>query len=145
MSEYELIRKSQIEDEFEGFDDDMVFELTDGSFWIQDQYMYWYYYAHRPQVNILRGGGRLYLQVNGQEPIVAIRQITDVVKSQINGEYNGWEGETIYELTNGQVWQQSSYSYEYSYSFMPEVIIYNTGSNYKMRVESALVDVHRIK
>lgn len=145
MSEYELIRKGQIENEFEGFDDEMIFELTDGSFWIQNEYKYWYYYAYRPQINILRGGRNLYLQVNGQDQVVAIRQITDVVKSKINGDYNGWDGETIYELTNGQVWQQSSYSYEYSYSYMPEVIIYNTGSSYKMQVEGALVDIRRIK
>jgi len=57
MTEYEIVRKGQIEDEFEGFDDEMIFELTDGSFWIQDEYKYWYHYAYRPRVNILRKGG----------------------------------------------------------------------------------------
>ncbi len=145
MSEYELIRQGQIDDAFEGFDDEMVFELADGSFWIQDEYKYWYHYAYRPRVNILRKGGRLYLQVDGQNQVVAIHQITDVIKSQVNGEFKGWEGETTYKLTNGQVWQQSTYSYEYTYSYMPEVTVYSAGGGYKMRVEGTLADVRRIK
>jgi len=123
MAEYEIVRKGQIEDDFEGFDDEMIFELTDGSFWIQDEYKYWYHYAYRPRVIILRKGGRFYLQVDGQNQVVAVQQISDVIKSQINGEFKGWEGETTYQLTNGQVWQQCTYNYEYTYSYMPEVTI----------------------
>lgn len=145
MSEYELVRRSQIEDDFEGFDDDMLFEMTDGTYWIQDEYKYWYHYSYRPRVNILRKRGQLYLQVDGQNEVVAIRQITDVIESQINGEFNGWEGNTAYELTNAQIWQQSTYQYAYSYSYMPEVLIYSAGGGYKMRVAGTLADVRRIR
>lgn len=54
--------------------------------------------------------------------------------SQIEGEFNGWEGETIARLVNGQVWQQSEYLYHYHYAFMPRVTITNEGGC-KMLVE----------
>lgn len=35
----------------------------------------------------------------------------DVIESRIEGEFEGWDGDTIFELENGQIWQQSSYAY----------------------------------
>jgi hypothetical protein len=32
-----------------------------------------------------------------------------VVESQIDGDFNGWEGETVVKLVNGQIWQQTEY------------------------------------
>jgi len=58
----------------------------------------------------------------------------DVIESQIDGDFEGWEGETIVKLMNGQIWQQTEYYYHYHYAFMPEVIIYDSGSGYKMKV-----------
>jgi hypothetical protein len=60
---------------------------------------------------------------------------SDVIESRISGEFTGWEGETIFKLMNGQVWQQSSYAYTYHYAYMPEVTIYRVGSQYKLKVE----------
>ncbi|MDG6099046.1 hypothetical protein EXU34_16465 [Alteromonas sp. ZYF713] len=145
MSNYELVKTVQIDGDFEGFDDEVLFKLMDGTFWIQDQYLYWYHYAYSPRVNILGANGRFYLQVEGQNQIVPVRQISDVIESQINGEFKGWEGETTYELTNGQVWQQCIYNYEYTYSYMPEALIYSAGGGYKMKVEGTSADVRRIK
>lgn len=145
MSNYEIVKTTQIDGDFEGFDDEVLFKLMDGSYWIQDQYKYWYHYAYCPKVNILRASGRLYLQVVGQQEAVPIRPISDVVESQIDGEFNGWDGETVYALTNGQVWQQSTYQYDYTYSYRPDVFIYNAGGGHKMQVEGTTADVRRIK
>lgn len=60
--------------------------------------------------------------------------IPNVIESQIDGDFEGWEGETIVKLTNGQIWQQNEYHYEYHYAFMPEVLIYRSGGGYKMKV-----------
>lgn len=59
----------------------------------------------------------------------------DVIESKINGEFKGWEGETVFKLMNGQIWQQASYNYTYHYAYMPSVIIYRSGSVYQRRVE----------
>lgn len=145
MSNYELIKTIKIDGDFEGFDDEVLFKLMDGTFWIQDEYKYWYHYSYCPTVNILKAHGRFYVQVDGQSEVVAIRQISDVIESQINGEFNGWEGETEYQLTNGEVWKQCTYNYEYTYAYMPDVLIYSAGGGYKMQVEGTTADVQRIK
>jgi hypothetical protein len=71
----------------------------------------------------------------------------NAIETQIDGDFEGWEGETIVKLTNGQIWQQSSYYYEYYYAYRPEVLIYRSGSVYKMKVEGTdeAVEVKRLK
>lgn len=70
-----------------------------------------------------------------QKPRYIAAAPTGVVESQIDGEFQGWEGETIFKLMNGQIWQQSQYSYTYHYAYMPSVIIYSSGGGYKMKVD----------
>jgi hypothetical protein len=71
----------------------------------------------------------------------------DVIESEIDGEFEGWSGETIFKLTNGQIWQQTEYDYEYEYAYTPEVTIYKTSGCYKLKVEdmSDTICVKRIK
>ena len=61
-----------------------------------------------------------------------------MIESQIAGEFKGWTGDTIFKLSNGQIWQQIEYDYEYEYDYMPDVTIYwsNQSSCYKMQVKS---------
>jgi hypothetical protein len=70
-----------------------------------------------------------------------------VVESQIDGDFNGWEGETIVKLMNGQIWQQTEYHYEYHYAYMPNVLVYPSGEGYKMKVDGTdeAVGVQRLK
>jgi outer membrane murein-binding lipoprotein Lpp len=58
-----------------------------------------------------------------------------VIETNIDGEFEGWEGETIFKMMNGSIWQQSSYAYTYHYAYMPDVIIYRKGGSYYMKVE----------
>ena len=57
------------------------------------------------------------------------------LESQIEGDFEGFDGETIIKLTNGQIWQQSEYHYHYHYSFMPRVLIFRADSGYKIKVD----------
>lgn len=72
---------------------------------------------------------------------------SDSIESQIDGSFKGWDGETVFKLTNGQVWQQSSYSYTYHYSYRPTVLIYPTDGGCKMKVDgvSDSIPVKRLK
>ena len=69
------------------------------------------------------------------------------IESSIDGDFEGWSGETIFKLANGQIWQQASYDYTYSYSYAPEVTIYETSGGCRMSVkdETDTVLVKRIK
>ena len=70
-----------------------------------------------------------------------------VIETQIDGEFNGWEGETIVKLMNGQIWQQTEYHYHYHYAYMPKVVVYRSGGGYKMKVEGVekAVGVERLR
>lgn len=58
-----------------------------------------------------------------------------VIESFIDGEFEGFKGETIIKLTNGQIWQQTEYYYHYHYGYRLPVLIYRSASSYKMKVE----------
>ena len=72
---------------------------------------------------------------------------SDVIESKVNGTFNGWDGETVVKLMNGQIWKQSAYHYEYHYAYMPKVLIYKSDTRYKMLVDGTdeAVSVERIK
>jgi hypothetical protein len=57
------------------------------------------------------------------------------IESQIDGDFEGWQGETVVKLMNGQIWKQTDYYYHYHYAFMPRVLVYKSGAGYKMIVD----------
>lgn len=69
------------------------------------------------------------------------------IESTISGEIEGWEGETVFKLDNGQIWQQAEYDYTYFYAYRPDVTIYQTSAGCRMKVEDETdtVLVKRIK
>ena len=71
----------------------------------------------------------------------------DYIESRIDGEFEGWDGDTIIKLMNGQIWQQTEYYYYYTYSYMPKVIIFKSDYGYKMLVDGVdkAIGVERLK
>ena len=69
------------------------------------------------------------------------------IESKVDGEFEGWEGETIVRLVNGQIWEQVEYYYHYHYAYMPDVLIYPSNGTFKMKVEGVdrAVGVRQIK
>jgi hypothetical protein len=118
--------KKQIEGSWNGWSGDTVVELTNGNFLQQAEYLYEYRYAYRPMAEMVDGT----LAVDGMSRAVKVRQI-DAVRGTVNGEWKGWDGKTIVELTDGSRWQQAEYRYEYRYAYRPDVIIFDD----KMQVE----------
>lgn len=58
----------------------------------------------------------------------------------VNEDWEGWDGETIVELTDGTFWRQTEYHYEYRYAYRPSVHIKNSqmmveGMSRAVRVE----------
>lgn len=45
------------------------------------------------------------------------------MRSQIDGEWSGWSGDTVVKLVDGSVWRQEEYHYEYRYAYRPGVQI----------------------
>ncbi|MDQ6879372.1 MAG: hypothetical protein M3082_17095 [Candidatus Dormibacteraeota bacterium] len=70
-----------------------------------------------------------------------------VVESRIDGEFTGWDGETLFKLQNGQIWQQTSYAYIYHYAYSPTVIIYQSSGGWRLRVDgvAGTITVQRLR
>ena len=121
-----------------------IFKLADGSLW-EVKYEYEYLYEYLPDVIICPSKGKLAIkgkslnveQVGGTRvtPPSGKSQSVDVIESQIEGGFSGWEGETIFKLTNGQIWQQSRYAYTYRYKYRPKVLIFRTNGGFELQVE----------
>lgn len=60
-----------------------------------------------------------------------------VQKGTINGSFEGWDGDTLVELTDGSVFKQSEYHYEYMYSYRPDVTIILKPFSYEILVEDS--------
>ncbi len=73
--------------------------------------------------------------------------IPDIFESRIAGVFEGWSGDTVFRLRNGQVWQQSSDSVARHHAEMPGVLIYRSGIGYKMKVDGVdqTISVKRLK
>lgn len=136
------VYEGTIDEEFNGFNEDAVFKLSDGSFWHQVQYYYWYHYEYRPKAIISNNNGRYYLTVAGQS--IEVEQLYDVIEGQIDGEFRGWDKNKRYRLTNGQEWEQIEYKYEYSYAYRPTVQIFNINGCYVMYVNGSSARVKRL-
>jgi len=54
--------------------------------------------------------------------------------SCITDEFEGWNGDTIYELDDGSKWELTSYTYSYSYSYRPKAIIWRDNGRYYLEV-----------
>lgn len=121
-----------------------IFKLDDGSIW-EVKYEYEYMYEYYPTVVVCPARGKMVVgrktlnvqPVSGgarsrETPKTASQE---VIESRIDGEFSGWEGDTIFKLQNGQIWQQASYAYKYSYKYSPKVLIVRTGAGHEMIVD----------
>jgi hypothetical protein len=68
-----------------------------------------------------------------------------VIESRIDGDFDGWVGDTVFRLQNGQVWQQTSVSAKYLFTHAPRVVI--SRAPYRMKVEGLAgeISVRRLK
>ena len=137
-----LVFEGCIDSDFEGFNDNMIFKMSNGTYWIQARYEYWYHYAYRPKATISYENGRYKLTVFNRS--IEVHQLSDVIESRIDGTFEGWNGHSKYRLANGQEWEQTTYKYEYKYSYSPQVVVVNHGGRYIMSVAGTCAEVRRI-
>ena len=138
----QIIYKGKIDGEFNGFDDNRLFEMANGTFWIQSDYHYWYHYAYRPDVLITEDGGRYSLSVAGQS--ITVSKIDNVIKSRIDHEIAERNAQPTYKLINGQTWQQTTNVCLNINGNRPEVTIYPVNGSFTMFVLGKEVKVQRM-
>ena len=57
------------------------------------------------------------------------------IEARMRGEFAGWNGDTVFELDNGQVWKQLDYADSRSFKVSPRVLIYRSGASCKLKVD----------
>lgn len=103
--------------------------------------------TRNPNVKIYQSGSRYKLVIDDFDEPVICTKTRNVIDTQINGEFKGWDGETEFKLMNGQVWKQSSYDYTYHYEYSPQVFIYQYKGAWILKVEDLeeTIEVYKIK
>ena len=87
------------------------------------------------------------LPAKGPEEVTIVSGPSDVIESWISGSFEGWDGDTVVQLANGQTWRQTGYHYEYTYEYLPDVVVYQSAYGvWKMWVEGCddWVSVERV-
>jgi len=140
-----IVSEGYIVSDFEGWDGETLFEMSDGKFWIQAAYSYVYHYAYYPEAMVIQQGSNYYLKVEGIREILPVLPIDKVMKSRIDGNFKGFEGDTVYRLMNGTVWQQTDGKYKYKYAYAPPVVVYKVGNRWKMSVKGITVSVAQLR
>jgi hypothetical protein len=71
----------------------------------------------------------------------------DYDKETINGSTDGYKQGAIFELTNGQIWEQTSSDDDYTHQFMPEVLLDTSGNKGRLKINDMndWVEVKRIR
>ena len=110
---------------------DEIFRLTDGSIW-QVKYEYEYLYAYYPPVIICPTRGTLLVDDKSLDVVA----LTESFESFIVSKFDGLEYGNLYQLANGQVWEQVE-SWIWIWVWVnPGVLIWNDGGVYRMKVEN---------
>lgn len=140
-----------------------IFKTSSGNIYEVMDYVYLYEYLYFPNVLVLKKGDIYKLIIEGVKEQLICQKVNvsksdgnnstngtgtdDVVESRIDGAFEGFDGDKIFKLTNGQIWQQTQYYYYYTYKYGPEVLIYKSKSGFVMKVEGVdrTVLVERLK
>ena len=68
-----------------------------------------------------------------------------ITKSIIINGFEGWSGESVFELQNGEVWEQDGYKYQYFYAYRPMVMIEHNGPRVLMTVNVNSCSVKKLR
>jgi hypothetical protein len=129
-----------------------IVKLADGSLW-EVQYEYLYLYAYYPEAVVCPSQGKLIVDAHAISVVQisaggrASTRSNAIIEARIDGEFSGWDGETIFKLDNGQIWQQTSYAYTYHYAYRPKIMLIHVNGHYEMQVEgvSSRIAVTRLQ
>lgn len=68
---------------------------------------------------------------------------TQIIETNIVGDFGGWGGKTIVKLADGSIWQQCSSDVSFNGSgYNPKImLISHDSTNYEMQVEGDIITV----
>ncbi len=90
----------------------------------------------QPDVVVYSDGENYIMKIRGIDSLLRCVKVREVIESNIDGDFKGWDGTTTFKLTNLQEWQQNHITPNVSIRlYRPAVFIYLTPKGYKMKIE----------
>lgn len=111
----------------------MIFQTRTNNYYRIDERTRQRVRVRNPDVTVLKSGKSYKLVIEDFDEPVICEKLDLITNSSIDGDFEGWEGETTVILSNGEVWKQYEYKYEYSHSYNPEVWVLSDGYSYFMK------------
>ena len=70
-----------------------------------------------------------------------------LLSSRIAGNFEGFDGDRVFQFDNGQVWQQAEYKYRYRYRYRPRTKIWQKSGAHYIDVDGMdqMVRVRRLR
>ena len=65
-----------------------------------------------------------------------------MMETRMAGDFTGWDGGTVFEFANGQVWRQTSFGTLHLYLRSPKVTLVATGGGWRLQVEGVPQSVY---
>lgn len=124
----------------------MLLKTATGNYYEVAEFTFQFSRTFNPKVVVLQQGETFRLTVDGLSTPLVCRQLTSVVESEIL-EFDGLEFGKIFNLSNGESWQQTDASISVGVGLRRQVTIYAKGAAWKMKVEGTgrSVSVRRLR
>jgi len=147
--------ESRLEAEYEGPGDHTIYELLSGELWQQAEHSTFssFLYSGHPTVAVFYFENEWTMVIGTVDKTMEVKRICsglgcNIFNSRIDGDFDGWTGETTFKLSNGQTWRQASYGHASYHAQRPEVTVYETDNNqYMMYVHgmSNAIEVSQVR
>lgn len=87
------------------------------------------------KVLVYKDGRKLKMKLDGIDQLLSCNRIDDIIESNIDGDFKGYDGNASFKLQNGDRWAQDAPTGTvYANLFRPAVFIYRTPEGYKMKI-----------
>jgi hypothetical protein len=99
-----------------------------------------------PEILVYQEGKKYKMKIQGIEKLIAVNKLQEVIESNIDGNFKGYDGNTSFRLVNQDVWKQDYPTGTiFTNLFRPTVTIYLSSEGYKMIIEGVAEDPILVK
>ena len=121
MKKKKMIFRGRLLGDLKGFEDNTVFTLEDGSWWLQVDGFSRQAEAAAPEAEIWQDSTGYFLRILDSQ--VRVRPLANAFRDRIDGDFTGWEDGRQYKLACGRMFRQACFGFEYAYAESPEAVV----------------------
>lgn len=100
----------------------------------------------QPQLMVYQDGKKFKIKIEGIEKLLTCNKVQEVIESNIDGDFKGWDGTTSFKLVNQQIWKQDNpTSTVFANMYRPAVLVYLSSEGYKLKIEGLNEDPILVK